>query len=174
MAPTPTCVTLYLSPYLRLYLLAKLGDRDRVATDADAVSLWTRLGEMLGGRLVQVRNDYAERPSMYGVVQLYVELEDGVRLVPAPNGRLMHIERVHGELQRRYMLEMYHQVDWFRQVLGLSARKGLELFRMQYSITEEDHAFSTAERMYQRHCQRAGLSRSYQRRSGRIAPGQRS
>jgi hypothetical protein len=26
MAPTPTCVTLYLSPYLRLYLLAKLGD----------------------------------------------------------------------------------------------------------------------------------------------------
>jgi hypothetical protein len=71
------------------------------------------------------------------------------------------------------MVEMYHQVDWFRQVLGVSARKGLELFRLQYSITEEDHGFATAERLYQRHCKRSGISRPYHKRSGRIERGAR-
>lgn len=166
--PAPHQITLYLSPYLRLYVLAKLGDRDRAANDVDARALWLEMGQLLGGRLIQVENDYEQRPVNSGKVVMLLELRDGVSLEPNANGRQHRVEMAQAVLQRRYLHEMYHQVDWYRSILKLTARNGLELFREQYAVSEDDHAFATAERLYQRYCQRNGKSRPYRRRNGRI------
>lgn len=167
-------VTLYLSPYLRLYVLAKLGDPKRAANDPDARELWHQLGRELGGRIISVENDYKERPSMSGLVVVHLQLRHNIQLGPGPSGRVYRFEEAARMLQRRFLNEMFNQVDWFRAVLHTSARQGLLFFRQQYSITEEDHAFGTAERLYQKHLNRHGRSRPYRRRTVRIPARSRS
>ena len=161
----PQHITLYLSPYLRLYLLAKLGDRERAANDVDARELWQKLGHLLGGRLVLVENDYSEQLTQSGKVYLQVELREGV----LPD-RPWRVNEAQAELQRRYQSEMCLQVDWYRAVLNTTARHALGLFRARYSISEDDHAFRSAERYYHRYRQRSGASRPYSRRNSRIRP----
>lgn len=166
-------ITLYLTPYLRLYLLAKLGDLHRAAQDTDARQLWTEMSAQLGGRITRVVNDYGTRPSLTGRVELYLDVPDSVCLEPNASGRTLRVENAMSVLQRAYKTEMFQQVTWMRLVLGVTAREGLTFFRRRYSITEEDYAFLSEERLYQKHCHRLGLTKPRRRVERSYAPGAR-
>lgn len=171
MAPGATPVHLYLTPFLRLYLLAHLGDLQKAGTQEASRVLWEELERTLGGRLLRVTNDWHDRPSQVSRVELWMQLREGVDL---DAGRRHRIERAQAIVGRRFFGEMYSTVDWYRRVLHLRARVALEMFRAQYAISEEDYHFHSMERTYQKHCARAGITRKRSGRKRRAVAGRPS
>ena len=57
--PQPIPIRIYVKPYVRKYVLARLCQPDRLLLDEGAQALWDTLERSLRGRtLVQVVNDY--------------------------------------------------------------------------------------------------------------------
>ena len=149
-------ICIYVQPYIRKYLLARLADPVRRLTDGHSRALFDTLEQRLGGRkLIAVVNDYDVRKDEPTTrVRLRVQLKPQQKDLNAT-----HHAHLTGILTRSYQQEMYEWVDWYRTRLGMSTRRALKQFLRHYSISEEDYAFLSAERMYHKHCQRTGQSR---------------
>lgn len=150
--PTPPeeqAITIYVAPYVRKYVLARLADPARRLADAKSRELYDAVQRRLQGRsLVQVVNDFdahTDKPSTR--LQLVVRTRPGQRAEINPTVRA-HLS---GCLTKSYQHEMFDWVNWYRTRLGMSARRALTQFRRHYAITEEDHPFLNEERMYYRH-----------------------
>ncbi len=150
MSPTtPQPIAIYLKPYVRKFVLARLAGSDRYFTAEDRM-LWQRLQDNLMGRqLVRVE------PDDLGAVP-----RQRVVLVVRPNRRreydLSHYKHryVAAALTRAYLDEMCAWVDWHWPRANCRIIDSLDLFRERYAVTEEDHPLSTAERVYRLHRRR--------------------
>ena len=144
--PQPIPIRIYVKPYVRKYVLARLCQPDRLLLDEGAQTLWDTLERSLRGRtLVQVVNDFdplTDRPVGYLV------------LLVIPKDRQQadishwHHRTVTGKLTKACLNEMALRVNWYRCRLGKRTREAIELWRRSYGITEEDHPLLTAERIY--------------------------
>lgn len=159
--PSPTEIIIYVKPYVRKFAVGRLSDPARMATDAKSRQLFLELERELhnGRKLVRVVNDF---DPVADKANTRVRL-----LVIAPKGLAADVSffrhrYVAAMLTRHFLDEMYSWVDWYCNRLGMGPRQALANFRKHYSITEEDHAFDTAERMYRFH--RSGRNK---RRRGR-------
>lgn len=158
----PTEIEIHVKPYVRKYVLARLGDPKRVATDDSSRRLYTDLErELRGRRLVAVVQDYDPHHGPRTKVRLLVE--------PRPNQQpevsYYHHRYVTGMLTKAFLREMYGWVDWYRHRLGMSTGQALQMFRRHYDITEDDHSLETARRMYSHHLRGRSRVRSAVNRS---------
>lgn len=155
--PEGTAITLYVTPYVRKFVITNLADPQRGLVNSGARWLWADLQRHLGYDLLGVLNDYDPHvDAPRGRVTVFVRTPDGP--VQLHDKKL---SRIAWKLTHAYLSDMYSWVDYYRLRFGMKVRPAMEQFRKQYSITEEDHAFASAERMYQYHCQRNGKSRPY-------------
>lgn len=162
LMPEEAAITLYVKPYISKFVVARLARIERF--DATSWQLQKMLQAQLRHRVLNVVNTYVpsvDKPIWKVIVM--VEHDARFSLDPTQDRR----QHINLELNKAFMAEMFQWVDFYRS-LGNKARVSLELFRRHYSITEEDHHFHSAERLYQLYCQRTGKSRPYRRRSVRI------
>lgn len=154
---------LYLTPHLRKWMLSRLGRPDRLVWDGEARKLWEQLEKVMHCNILEVVNDY--RPNGPPQSRVLVRIRyDGERIERPDGKRDWRLEKVQAELMRAFLEDMYATTDWHRFRGGKTARASLLVFRDYYSITEDDHAYRTAERLYQIYCRKRGLSRPYKRR----------
>ncbi len=144
--PQTLPIRIYVKPYVRKYVLARLCQPHRLLLDEGAQTLWDTLERSLRGRtLVQVVNDYdpdTDQPKGYLTLLI----------VPGPRQQAdishWHHRTVTGKLTKACLNEMALRVNWYRCRLGKRTREAIELWRRSYGITEEDHPLLTAERIY--------------------------
>jgi hypothetical protein len=156
-SPTEQRITIYVLPYIRKFLLARLADPARRLSDETSRQLFDDLQARLSGRkLLGVVNDYD--PARDQPQQRVVLVVGRGRSRSRDLSLTVH-EHLTGFMSKAYQREMYQWVDFYRSRLGMSTRKALSKFREHYAISEDDHAFLSAERLYYKHCQGKGEQR---------------
>jgi len=139
----PQPVTLYVKPYVRKYVLARLGG---ACLDSGDRVLWDELQRELraGRELVAIvpSTDPYDRPSQR--LELMVRPGNGGDAEVSYFGH----RYITAALTKAYLREMFRWVEWSTTTKGWSVLGSLEAFRRRYGISEDDQQLATASRMY--------------------------
>jgi hypothetical protein len=141
-------IRIYVKPYVRKYLLRKLGEPSRLHWDDGAKHLVDRINAKLRGRkLVALVNDYHHGENG----RAYLDLIVTSSLENAELSWFAH-RYLSPVLHKEYMSAMFYDLDWFQRAipvpLASGPRAAIMLWQRCNSITEDEHSLETIERLY--------------------------
>lgn len=149
--PREATITLYVKPYIRRFVQAKLADPQGALHDATARELWLQLQRALQLPVVGVAPDGLD--DTHPVWQVSLRTSEDL-----PDEKLdpdrYHRDLANAVLNKAYYNDMFQAVKYSLGVLDINIPEALSQHRARYGVTEEDYKLEHAVRLYQKHHRR--------------------
>ena len=158
--PQGATITLYVKPYIHRFVVARLGDPAKLATDVSALRLRDALERILGVWFERLEHVDTFDPSGDRVACWTVAFTLRSPYHRAPSRETQDRELVNAKLESTFRAEMCTWVDFYRRSMGINPTPAMELFLKYYDIREQDYRRASALRAYHLYRNRQGYRHS--------------
>ncbi len=157
--PQGATVTLYVKPYIYRYVVAKLADPARMATDRCALVLRADLERLLHQLVVGV--EHVDRYDLSGDreprTQLVLQLDHPWK--PSDRAERVSRDSINSYLEHSFRQEMFVWVDFYRRSMRLCTVEAIQKFFAHYDVRVQDYNLGSAKQTYNRYRRRDARGR---------------
>lgn len=152
MSPT-TSLTLYVRPVITRFVIAKLGDLERVQYTSCGVELWQVLNTELQLPVAHVSTDRRDKPTP----RLFVN-------VLAPDAAPIDVTTnnlVSSRMERIFRADLCRTIDFIRGYMRIGKKEAIEYFAQVNGIhIGVDVPFHSLQRLYWKHEKKSAIARA--------------